>query len=397
MEIIESFKMAIANLRASKMRSFLTMLGIIIGVASVMLIVGLGDGMKKYMTEEFESMGTNTLNLSIMGRGTSRAVDAEGMYEIVDKYPEHFAKMTPQVPMEAVVKIGNDNPDYTSVTGASEDYFEINDAQIEAGRQLQYADMVNRNKVCVVGSYLNKEWFEGNAVGKTLKLNGEQFTIVGTMAEKADGEERSNDNAIILPYTTATRLSANANISSYIISVVDENRATESRFVLEGELYEIFEDSNAYFVMSMAELLDMMNGMMDVQITILTMIAGVSLLVGGIGIMNIMLVSVSERTREIGIRKALGAKERFIMTQFVIEAATTSAVGGLIGIGAGYGFSAFVTSLIPKLLNMEMAVTPSPTSIVVAFGVSTAIGVLFGYLPAKKAAQLNPIDALRHD
>ena len=166
---------------------------------------------------------------------------------------------------------------------------------------------------------------------------------------------------------------------------------------LEQSLYSRLRSDSAYLVISMAQLLDVMTEMIDVVITVLAIIAGISLVVGGVGIMNIMLVSVSERTREIGIRKALGAKERYILTQFVIEAAVISAMGGVIGIALGYGLSSLATVVIAAMLQVDMAVTPTLSSIVLAFGASAAIGILFGYLPARKAALLNPIDALRYE
>ena len=397
MNFLESFKMAFSNIRASKMRSFLTMLGIIIGVGAVIVIVGLGNGMQIYMTEQFESMGTNTLSVSIMGRGSGRTVSVDQMYEIVEENPEYLERISPTVTMQTSVKIGTKTPSCTSVTGVSEDYFLIKDYTVQQGRGLQYVDMLKRNKVCVVGSYLNREYFGGQALGQTLKLGGTPFTIVGVLEEAADSTEASTDDAVYLPYSTASRLSYTGNINSYTLTVTDVDNAAASKEVVENALYEIFDDENAYMVISMAEMLDMMSDMLNVMITILAVIAGISLVVGGIGIMNIMLGAVSERTREIGIRKALGAKERFIMSQFVIEAATTSALGGVVGILLGEALSSVATVLITSLMQVEMAVTPSAASILMAVGISVGIGILFGYLPAKKAALLNPIDALRYE
>lgn len=397
MNFLESFKMAFSNIRASKMRSFLTMLGIIIGVGAVIVIVGLGNGMQIYMTEQFESMGTNTLSVSIMGRGSGRTVSVDQMYEIVEENPEYLERISPTVTMQTSVKIGTKTPSYTSITGVSEDYFLIKDYTVQQGRGLQYVDMLKRNKVCVVGSYLNREYFGGQALGQTLKLGGTPFTIVGVLEEAADSTEASTDDAVYLPYSTASRLSYTGNINSYTLTVTDVDNAAASKEVVENALYEIFDDENAYMVISMAEMLDMMSDMLNVMITILAVIAGISLVVGGIGIMNIMLVSVSERTREIGIRKALGAKERFIMSQFVIEAATTSALGGVVGILLGEALSSVATVLITSLMQVEMAVTPSAASILMAVGHFRGHRILFGYLPAKKAALLNPIDALRYE
>lgn len=210
-------------------------------------------------------------------------------------------------------------------------------------------------------------------------------------------EEGGTDDCIYLPYSTAARLSGTGDINSYLLTVVDEEQADLAKTTVENELFTVFDDSDAYSVISMSEMLDTMTSMINVMITILAVIAGISLLVGGIGIMNIMLVSVTERTKEIGIRKALGAKEGTVLRQFVIEAATTSGLGGILGILLGYLLSAATTSVITILLETELTVAPSWASVLVAFGISTAIGVIFGYLPAKKAARLNPIDALRYD
>ena len=397
MNVMESFKMAVGNIRTSKMRSFLTMLGIIIGVAAVIVIVGMGNGMEIYMTEQFESMGTNTLTVSIYGRGTGRTVTDEDMYDIVERNSDALELLSPTVTMQSPAKIGTDTINSTSITGVSEDYFTIKDYDVAMGRGLQYVDMLKRSRVCVVGTYLNQEYFGGNALGQTVKIGGTPFTVVGVLNEIGDSTEYSSDNAIFVPYTTAARLSNMGTISSYTVTVTDVNNSTWSKGVLEKELFDIFEDDNAYTVISMAEILDLMTQMLDVMITVLAAIAAISLVVGGIGIMNIMLVSVSERTREIGVRKALGAKERYIMSQFVIEAATTSAIGGAVGIAFGQALSSLATAIVVAALDTDLAVTPSVGSIALAVGISVAIGILFGYLPAKKAARLNPIDALRHD
>ena len=192
-------------------------------------------------------------------------------------------------------------------------------------------------------------------------------------------------------------MSYTGTISSYTMTVRDKEQIAQAKTLVESELYSIFEDENAYTVVSMSEMLDTMNSMVNMIIYVLAAIAAISLVVGGIGIMNIMLVSVTERTREIGIRKALGAKEGAIMRQFVIEAATTSALGGVLGILLGDALSAVATVFISNIIEASLTVSPTLGAVALAFGVSTGIGVLFGYLPAKKAACLNPIDALRYE
>ena len=218
------------------------------------------------------------------------------------------------------------------------------------------------------------------------------------MEEKADSTEYSADDAIYVPYSTVSRMMNIRDVDSFTITFKDEEMAAEAKTTLENALTEYFNgSSDAFYVQSMSEVLDMMNQSTNMLITILTLIAGISLVVGGIGIMNIMLVSVTERTKEIGIRKALGAKERYIMSQFVIEAAATSALGGIIGIVVGYILSFVASKVIFITLGEPLTVAPTMVAILVSVGISAAIGIFFGYMPAKKAARLNPIDALRYD
>ena len=399
MNLVETFQMAVQNILSSKMRTFLTMLGIIIGVCAVIVIVGLGNGMQGYIEDSFADMGTDSLTVVIAGRGSSRTVSEEEMYQVVEDNSETFKQISPTVTMSGSVKIGSDTLTATSVTGVSEDYFSIKGYEIAQGRGLQYTDMTGRKKICVVGQYLNQYYYGGAAVGQTLKVGGTTFTIVGVMAaEASELEEGGTDDCVFVPYSTAARLSFTGTVSSYTITVQDTDQIAEAKTTLESALYAIFEDDDAYTVGSMAEMVEEMNSMVNMIIYILAGIAAISLVVGGIGIMNIMLVSVTERTREIGIRKALGARESAIMRQFVIEAATTSSLGGVLGIAMGFGLSAAATVVIANVMpDTPITVSPSIAAVLIAFGVSAGIGIAFGYLPAKKAAVLNPIDALRYD
>jgi putative ABC transport system permease protein len=240
-------------------------------------------------------------------------------------------------------------------------------------------------------------WLGGDAVGKTIRLNGANFTIIGALAEESESEEGGSDDAVYIPYTTASRMSSTGMIASYNFQIVSEDNVAEAKETVGDALYKVFGTEDAYRIISMSEILDMMTTMLNVMVAVLAAIAAISLVVGGIGIMNIMLVSVSERTREIGIRKALGAKQRYILQQFVIEAATLSALGGVVGIVFGYLLSALATVILKQALDPNLAVTPSLDAILLAVGISAAIGILFGYLPARKAARLNPIDALRYE
>jgi len=398
MGIGQCFLMAFKSLKTSKMRSFLTMLGIIIGVAAVIVIMSLGNGMTTYMNESFESMGTTQISVNISGRGSSRTVDVHDMYELFDENRDVFTYMSPTVNVMMAQVRGSDNEIYTpSITGVSEDYLDIKTYNLENGRNISYVDIANYSKVCVVGAFYNYVVYGGNAVGNTIKINGDRYTIIGTVEEQDDKtDEDGLDNFIYVPYSSGAKfLLRMSDINSFTFVAKDQDTVSEGMDIIKNRLYSTFKNEDYYNVSSLTEILDVMNEMMSTMVFVLAAIAAISLLVGGIGIMNIMLVSVTERTREIGIRKALGAKGKHIRMQFVIEAATTSALGGLIGILSGIGIASVITTIIQQ--SMDMKAIPTTSSILISFGISVGIGILFGYLPANKAAKLNPIDALHHE
>ena len=403
--LYETFRQAFKNIWSNKFRTFLTMLGIIIGIMAVMIIVGLGNGLTQSMRASVSSMGMNLLQVNVMGRG-ARTVAVEDMYALVEGRPDLFSGISPIVNMDrssSAVRVDTKSYEQTTVVGVSETYAGMTGTTIARGRGIQFVDCDDAKKICVVGDYIDRVAYGGNALGQTIKIGENQYTIVGVAAAEVDDptlQEGSNDDYIYIPYTTAQRVARNAIVSAYGVTTIDESRVAEGKAVLEAGLAELLhsEDGQGYFVTSLSEMLDTFSSMIGMVVTVLTVIAAISLLVGGIGIMNIMMVSVAERTREIGIRKALGAKERSILALFVIEAAVTSALGGVIGIALGYGVSAAASPLIAMLMgDAGMTINPSAGSVAVAFGVSVGIGVLFGYLPAKRAARLNPIEALRYD
>ncbi len=393
--MLQSFKLAIKSIWGNKMRSFLTMLGIIIGVASVIILVSIVNAYMSYMTESFNSMGTNQINVNVTNM-SSRSVSVDDMYEFFDENTDVFDHMTPMVNMSASVKNGNDTMSRTSVSGVSEDYLKIKNYDMAYGRNLEYADIAGRGKTCVIGAYTAKTIFgsEEDALNSIIKVNGYAFTVVGIVEQQDDDEDLDDggtDDFVWIPYSTASKINRNANINSYIFTIRDLNDATADKELIEDFLYTVFKNDDLYTVTAMSEMLDSLNSMIAMVSAGLGGIAGISLLVAGVGVMNIMLVSVTERTREIGIRKALGAKRSVILEQFVIEAAVTSSIGGLIGILLG----ALATGLVGQLAGLEA--TPTSWAVIISFAVSVAIGLFFGYMPASKAAKLNPIDALRSE
>ena len=391
MNFKQSFRLAIKSLKSSKMRAFLTMLGIIIGVASVIILVSLMNGLSQDMTSQFESMGTNTITVNVMGRGTNRTLAIEDVESLVEENPDYLDQYSPKVSASVTAKYDVNSVD-TTVIGVNENYDDMQSVVVTDGRFVQYIDTERRLKVCVIGTYEAQELFAGSdPIGETLKLNGASYTVVGVLEESADSTESSDDDVIYVPYTAAIRLAGSATISSYYLTAVDTDQIEATMTIIENKLYSVFSDEDAYRVSSMSEMIDTVNEMTSSIALVLVGIAGISLVVGGIGIMNIMLVSVTERTREIGIRKSLGAKRKDIMRQFIIEAATTSSAGGIIGIIFGLG-AAYGAGIL-----MDMTVAPSWNAVIIAFSVSVAIGMIFGYFPANKAAKMNPIDALRYD
>lgn len=391
MSIKQSFILAIKSLLSSKMRSLLTMLGIIIGVASVIVLVSLVNGLKSEMVDMFQSMGTNLISVNITGRGGNRAVSVSDIMELAEENADLISLISPSVTMSVTLK--NDTESLTTTcTGTNEMYPDIKKLNVDQGRYIEYVEVEKRQKVCVVGTYTASELFGTKAaVGKTLKINGETYSVIGVLEETADSEEGSSDDAIYIPYTLATSISWMRGVNSYVLSARSEDTVDGAMDKLESYFLSIFGSTDYFNIMSQQEMMDQMDEMTGMMTSVLVGIAGISLLVGGIGIMNIMLVSVTERTREIGIRKSLGAAPWDIMSQFVVEAATTSACGGIIGIAFGIA-AAYAAGKI-----MDMGVKPSFGAVAVAFGVSVGIGIIFGYFPAKKASRLSPIEALRYD
>ena len=394
--MLQSFKMALKSIWGNKMRSFLTMLGIIIGVASVIILVSIVNGYMSYMTESFASMGVNQITVNYRSL-PSRTIDVEEFYEFYEENQDLFQGMTPSVSVSATVKHGSDTMDATTVGGYSEDQLSIKGYELSCGRNLLYSDMASRQKVAVVGAYVASELFGSpeKALGEKIKLNGDNYTVVGVVEQQtesaADFDDGCTDDFVWIPYSRAAKIARNAVISNYTFTSYDINDTDACTAALEEFLYSKMKNDDLYSVTAMSSLMDTLNDQIAMMSMMLGGIAGISLLVAGVGVMNIMLVSVTERTREIGIRKALGAKKRVILQQFVIEAAVTSTIGGLAGILLGSRASVGIGML------MGIDAPPTVSAVLVSFSVSVGIGLVFGYMPASRAAGLNPIDALRSE
>lgn len=393
-KLAQSFKMSMKSIMGNKGRSALTMLGIIIGVASVILITGIGSGATSSVTNTLASMGTRliTVNVTRGGFGSStRTVTVKDMQEFLEENSELVTAMSPSISGRATLKHGNENTT-TTISGYDSSYSEIVEQDIMWGRYLSEYDIENRAYTCVVGSYIAKEYFGGvNPVGESIKLNGRKFKIVGVFEEKDDSSETSSDNAVTIPYTTAIRFLQNKNISTFYFNAAEEEKVDAAVGEIKRFMTKKLGTDNGFLVTSVAEILDAVNEVTGMLTTMLAGIAAISLVVGGIGIMNIMTVSVSERTREIGIRKAIGARTTDILTQFLVESAVLSSMGGIIGIILGI----ILGHVICKGIGIEFVSETGTVMLSVMF--SMFIGIFFGIVPARKAAKLNPIDALRSE
>jgi putative ABC transport system permease protein len=406
MNISNLFKIAIRALVRNKLRAVLTMLGIIIGVASVIAMLAIGEGTKKNIQGQMSSMGTNLIMImpNMQQRGgvslgaSSSMVLKMSDVEALRNEATALSEVSPQVTASGQVIFGNQNT-RTTIYGVSEEYLAIRKLTIESGRIFNAGEIRGMSKVCILGQTVVENLFGtgSDPVGLSIRIKNLPFEIIGVLEDKGEsGMGQDQDDLILAPFTTVQRrLAAIDYINGiYASAVTEEKSAAAIEEVTEilrrtHKLKESEEDD--FRVMSQSELLETVSSITDIMTYLLGAIAGISLLVGGIGIMNIMFVSVTERTREIGLRMSIGGRGQDILRQFLVESIIMSILGGALGVIFGY----LIAKGAGSLMNSPTVVTTQ--SVVLAFAVCFAIGVFFGWYPARKAANLNPIDALRYE
>jgi len=404
LEFGESLKIALNSLAANKMRAALTMLGIIIGVAAVIAMVGLGSGAQKAIADRVQALGSNLL---FVRPGSSRQGHIHfGSGSMITLKPEdvdalkannrYLAAVLPEFSRNAQAQFGNKNWN-TSIVGTVPDYGSVRNVKVTTGRYFTQDEMENTERVAVIGTEVQKNLFgSASPVGETIRIAQENFVVVGLLETKGQQGWMNQDDQILIPVTTAQRRVFGAEyLTGVTIKVLDESHVDAALIEVEKILrrqHRLNRDQdNDFSIRNQSDIISTMQETNKTFSFLLAAIAGVSLVVGGIGIMNIMLVSVTERTREIGIRKAIGARRRDIMMQFLVESITLSLAGGTIGIVLGI----LISYLLATLAHWNTLI--SPASILLSFGFSSAVGLFFGLYPARKASMLDPIIALRYE
>ena len=405
MNYINSIKIALSALKRNKFRAFLTMLGIIIGVASVILMLAIGQGSKKSIQDQMSGMGTNLI-FAMPGAEQKGGVrmgnsDAQSMkltdVEAIEKDCPAISGVSPEVRSSGQAVVGNQNWP-TTIYGVNNKYFNIRKYTIGSGRGFSENEIQTYAKVCLVGKTIVENLFEKtDPIGQTVRFKNIPLLIVGILGEKGEnGMGQDQDDLIMAPYTTVQkRILAITHIQSIAASAASEAQndaaITQMTQSLRNSHKLKASDADDFRVRSQSEMVQTFSSISNIMTILLGAISGISLLVGGIGIMNIMYVSVTERTREIGLRLSVGGRGNDILMQFLIESILLSVFGGVIGISLGIG----ATQILASIMNWPVVITT--LSVVMAFVVCSAIGIFFGWYPAKKAAGLNPIDALRYE
>ncbi|MBN2274843.1 MAG: ABC transporter permease [Bacteroidales bacterium] len=406
MNLLNLLKIAVNALLLNKLRAFLTMLGIVIGVASVIAMLAIGQGSKKSIQDQVSSMGSNMIIVMPgiqqrggvhMGSSSSKSLSVDDVEAIAMHCPS-IKMVSPEVRSSGQVIYANNNAP-TTIYGGNENYLGIKMLTVTSGREFASKEVQRAAKVCLIGQTVIDNIFEEGVdpIGKYIRFNSIPIKIIGVLSEKGQNTfGQDQDDLLIVPYTTVQkRILAISHIQTILASALSEAASSSALTEIENLLrqrHDISDDEEDDFeVRSQEELVKTFSSISDILTVLLGVIAGISLLVGGIGIMNIMYVSVTERTREIGLRMSIGGRSIDILLQFLTESILISIIGGVIGILSGLGASQLVSSV------MKWPVAVMPQAVLASFLVCTAIGVFFGWYPARKAANLDPIDALRYE
>jgi len=389
---LESLSMSVSNIMQNRLRSFLTVLGITIGVTAVIALITTISGVSASISNSFTSMGAGTISLASPGSDFKGGMNAEDMDALCEL--DHIVGVVPSVSMRMKVARGDQSETNISVLGTN-DYYFINDPDtISSGRPINPIDIDSMARVCLVDAERVEQFFYGvNPIGQTIYLNSLEFTVIGLLAEEEEvsiATILSGSPAFLIPYTTALKMNGASLVNSLTVYMDSPDSTTVVKAELEDKLDEIFSyEDDTYTITTMESIEETMESMMSMMSGLLAGIASIALLVGGIGIMNMMLTSVTERTVEIGLKKAIGAEPGQIQMQFLIESFLLSMIGGLMGVVLGLMLSA----VLCMIMDTDFAI--SYGAIALGVGFSAAVGIIFGWSPARKASKLSPIDALR--
>jgi putative ABC transport system permease protein len=377
------------NIINNKLRSFLTMLGIVIGVASIIALITIVQGATNSISKQVNTLGANKIAVNVMGTPLKLGLSEDDMKRIADV--ANISGVSPTVAGKTSIIYGDKVLEKINVQGKNEVYFKSDTSLLQSGRAINILDLESKNQVAVLGSDIVQELYFGvDPMGRDLVINGISYKVIGTLAPSSRFSMSSNNNVVVIPYTTALRSLNVKSISSLDVYLLDTNLADETVTEIKEVLNAAFNyKDKTYSVFNMGDIINSFQSIMSTMSLLLAGIAAISLVVGGIGIMNMMLVSISERTTEIGLRKALGATPNRIQLQFIIESIILSIFGGTIGLIVGIVI-AYIAAI---MIGIDVSVSIS--TILLAVGFSAAVGIVFGYMPARKASKLNPIDALR--
>ncbi len=387
----ESVSMSIGNITQNRLRSFLTILGIMIGVTAVIALITTVSGVSTSISDSFTSMGAGTMTVAVTGNDMQGGLTADNLDEIANL--EHITGVTPSVSATISVARGSQYESDITLAGKNDYYFTTTDV-VERGRAINAIDLTNMARVCLIDSTIVDEFFYGvDPIGQTLYLNNLSFTVIGILTDtenEAVSEMGSATSNIYAPYTTVLKMNSESLVTSITAYIDDTSFSDDVQTTIGSYMDALFSyEDDTYTITTMDSIQDTMDSLISMMSALLAGIASISLVVGGIGIMNMMLTSVTERTMEIGLKKAIGAEPHQIQIQFLIEAFMLSMIGGVIGVVLGIALSAILCQV------MGTTFVISYSAIALGVGFSAAVGILFGWSPARKASNLNPIDALR--